>query len=93
MVQIGLKYFKDISCSAPQLNLMFWDEHFVACFFSDVTLERQCSHVVTSLKHVLTSVRQMLAVFSFQIWSAKIYRSDTVAFRLNFVIIVQPLTN
>jgi hypothetical protein len=33
------------------------------------------------------------AVFSFQIWSAKIHCSDTVAFRLYLVIIVQPLTN
>jgi hypothetical protein len=33
------------------------------------------------------------AVFSSQIWSVKIHCSNTVAFRLYLVIIVQPLTN
>jgi hypothetical protein len=32
-------------------------------------------------------------MFSLQIWSDKIHYSDTVAFRLYLVIIVQPLTN
>jgi hypothetical protein len=31
--------------------------------------------------------------FSFQIWSTKIYYSDTVVFHLYLVIIVQPLIN
>jgi hypothetical protein len=34
-----------------------------------------------------------ILVFSSQIWSDAIYCSDTVAFRLYLVIIVQPLTN
>jgi hypothetical protein len=33
------------------------------------------------------------AVFSSQIWSAKIHCSDILVFRLYLVIIVQPLTN
>jgi hypothetical protein len=43
--------------------------------------------------HVRFSTGHEKVVFSSQIWSAKIYYSDTVVFRLYLIIIVQPLTN